>query len=585
MAASAAARRAISPEARTAIAGGARAEKARRRFWEFFRQGWHVVEGVPLEENAYIIALCDHLQALGEGWLVANKKANERQRERVIAHWARHGLTFKEGHLLVQNMIVNMPPGTLKSRILMVFFPAWMWLHAPSFAWACTSSNDENVRRDSDDHQKLIRSDWYRHTFSVTWEIRARHNAVGKWSTTAGGSRISRTILAGFVGIHADGILVDDPDDPMRVFNEPDRRRVHQKFSKAIENRVNHEMRSIRVVAQQRVHAEDLTGYVRAQSAWTVKARAGWMTFAIPLEAGKLPRDLPVETAFGWRDPRKVAANDNEPPEIMLPERYPPELIADKRLKLGSHGFESQYNQNPESLDGGWFKRINFRFFELAPDPRQPKPDRIEPRPPPEGCSKEKPYVVERDERSGKLKIDFLAITVDASFGSLNEKTASGVGLLVVGGVGMRRLVFDDATDLMSFSVTVETIKKLIRTYPARKVIIEIKANGPATIERLHELMLEAKLVGPDGNPVSVKIEAYDPGKDSKRARAAQMMPDVEAGLVFLLAGAHWLERFLKEVCVFPNAPRDDRVDALAQALAYYRDNNSLARRYEALSR
>lgn len=575
----------VSPEGRRAIGGGARAEKAKRRFAEFVDQGWHVLEGGQLEWNVYILALCEHLQALFEGWLVANGKANARQRANVIAHWQRQGLTFREGHLLVQNMVINMPPGTLKSRILMVFFPAWVWLHAPGFSFACASSNDENVLRDSDAHQDLVTSEWYRDSFGVKWELRHKTSAVKRWSTTANGLRISRTILAGFVGIHVDAVLIDDPDDPLRVFNEPERRRVHFKWTKAIENRVNHELRSIRVVAQQRVHAEDLTGYITAQSRWAPHNRAGWMSFVVPLEGGKAPGDLPEETAFGWRDRRpKPAANDNAPSVVMDPGRFPPEVIADKRRKLGSHGFESQYNQNPEALSGGWFSRGWFRFFKCAPDPTKPQLVEPPPRPRPDGCTLEETYVLERDHR-GALVLDWLTITVDASFGSLNERTASAVGLLVVGGRGLMRFVFDDRTDVMSFLGTIDAVKALVRMYGARKALIEIKANGPALIEKLQKAMTDGEIIGPDGKPIAVVIEGWNPGQDSKHARARAMMPDFEAGTIFLLEGALWLDAFLKELCVFPNAPRDDRVDAMSQLMAYYSAANDEYQRARAMAR
>lgn len=583
---------------RARLLKAAKSEKARRSFADFFQQGFHVVEGSTiLEWTPALKGICDDLQALFEGWLVANGRGTAAMRDRVIAHWTRHGLTFEEGQVLVQNEIFNLAPGTLKSTIAMVFGPAWVWLHDPSVKFGCSSSNDDNVKRDSNAHRDLVTSSWYRSNFGIAWKIKGSADAVGRWSTTAGGLRISRTLLAGFIGIHVDIFLVDDPDDAQKVWNEPARKQVQGQFSRALENRVNHEKRSLRIIIQQRVHVDDLSGYLRSLLKWSPENRQGWASFVVPMRFGFGPKDLEDETPFGYRDWRTVKG------ELMHPSRFDEQSLADKITKLGSHGVAAQYDQNPEVVDGGMFPRALWRFFRVADtllgQPGfHPSQEEADPRPRPEGCigsdaqpggpfgtrAEHPPYVLERN-KDGTLKLDFLCISVDSTFGSLDAKTASNVGLLVIGGQGARRFVFHDATKMRTFKQTCDAIKAILLLFPAKRIIIENKANGSSVIETLRDDVADQKVIGTNGKPVIVVVEGVETGGDSYIGRANAMQPAVEAGLWYLLDGAHWLAEFLAEVCVFPNGKRDDRVDAMSQAATYYSDNNEAMKRAMALAR
>ena len=55
----------------------------------------------------------------------------------------------------------------------------------------------------------------------------------------------------------------------------------------------------------------------------------------------------------------------------------------------------------------------------------------------------------------------------------------------------------------------------------------------------------------------------------SKEARAAGIVPSVEAGNVYLPASAPWLDAFLNEFALFPASKNDDMVDAVTMALNY----------------
>ncbi len=138
------ARRELSPEQRRTVARRASAVRMRRSLALFVQRSWHVLEpDTPLEWSWHHDALCDHVQAMLEDW-IAKKASPTEVRQRM------------------RDLVINLPPGTAKSRILMVHAVAWMWLRCPSWKVLCVSSNPENVKRDAELCRDLAGSPWYR---------------------------------------------------------------------------------------------------------------------------------------------------------------------------------------------------------------------------------------------------------------------------------------------------------------------------------------------------------------------------------------------------------------------------------------
>lgn len=562
-------------EARGAVADGAQAVLCKRYLYEFLKASWEELEpGVEFKDNWHVEAFCNHVQWCLEGWLVALGKGTEAMRARVLESWDAHGLSYVEGQLLVQNMIWNLPPGTLKSRILMVCAPAWMWLHDPSWSVCCISGNDDNVKRDSNAHRDLVQSSWYRSTFRIKWKILRKQDSVQNWKTTAGGERKSRSLGSGFTGVHCNALFLDDPDDADRVWNESARKGVQNKWTRSIKNRGKISLDlTVRIAIQQRVHIDDWTSAQVAKGIWSPDDRKAWAWVAIPVFYGAAPPNAPKMTPWGWADPRR-AANDNLQPAI-----FSDAALADEERDKGPEGFAAQYNQNPDRFDGGLIRRANVRFFRVE---GMPVPTRARPA----GCGvtedgRQEEALVLKYKPSGELDLDWLTVTVDCSNGS-ERVTASAVGILVVGGKGALRFVFDDLTEIMDIDKMYERVADAIEKWPATKCIIELKAAGSSVIANLKKRLAAGDIEWPDGSPAKVELIAYNPTNDSKESRAAAMIPAWRRGEIHVLEGQDWLyakmgdngrtldQGFVGEICTFPKSKKNDRVDALAQLLAYY---------------
>lgn len=614
MAATAAARAPISQGTRHTIATSARVEQMRRSLFEFVKASAATLEpGTEFDWNWHIEALCFHIQMMLEGWLVAagHAPANGTQRQRsirrrVMLSWGLHGLTFAEHSLLVQNMIANLPPGTYKSRILMVCAPAWMWLHCPTWSVGALSGTLDNVKRDSDEHRQLVESAWYRDTFGIEWEIKPTKGAVDHWETwfpktkKPAGVRKSRTLLGNVTGVHVDALFLDDPDDAHKVFSEAKRRDTQNKWSRAWKNRAKTLPIVLRIAIQQRVHTDDWTAAQIAKGIWSPKDRRAWAWLVMPLRFGRGPKGAPKVSPYGWIDPRwwmeRTAANDN-----LHAARFPEDVIADELRERGEDGVAAQYDQNPENMDAGMVKRGYVKFFRIEGEPltERARPigygltNKIDPATG-EPMAAEA-YVLKRDERTGKLDLDFLCVSVDCSNGS-ETAAASATAIIVFGGKDAMRFVLDDRTRVMGPLEMQDAIVQAVKDWEPTDVLIENKAMGPSQIAEL-EIALQDGVIGRDGLPILATVTSIEPGGESKEMRAMATLPVWRGGFIYVLDGAEWLYPkvtsagktidlgFVGEITGFPRVTRKDRMDAVSQAITHFRDAMSTARRWEIMTR
>lgn len=500
------------------------ARLAKESLADFIRLGWHVLEpGTELEWNWHIEALANHLQWMFEDW-----RAKKRDK------------TFVQR---VQRLLVNIPPGTMKSRIVSVFFPAWAWLHVPTWRVICLSANPDVALRDAMYSREVIESEWYRSMFAPKWKLSENTNAKGWFANTSGGFRKSSGFMAKVIGSRADAIIVDDPNDAHEVHSEVVRHGTNERWSTSIVNRVNDLRCALYIGIMQRVHEEDWSGYVLS--------RGGWAHLCLPME---FEPDVAAaaKNPFGWRDPRTVEG------EVLHAARFTPEVLAEQRLTLGSYGYAGQMQQRPAPAEGGMFKRSWWRTFAAEYETAK-----IVVRVGDGGVVRDDPREVTRLKLASAPKLDDLLISVDCSF----KKTAKGsrVAIAAIGRRGPDRFVIDVVARPMDIGETLVAIREMRAKYPsARRILIEDKANGSACVN-----ILSKELTG----VVEQKV-----GSDSKVGRATAVAPTVESGNCYLPDFAPWRDDFLHELSVFPNGAKDDQVDVFSQALIDMQGSNDAAR-------
>ena len=472
------------------------AEDMTHSLYAFLIGAWHELEpGNPFEDGQHIRAICDHVQYQLE--------------DRAIAL----GLMPKPvgwDKMRAQNLLIRIPPRSLKTVIVTIAASAWAWLRWPTLRILSLSSNPRVTTEASDKTRSLIRSAWYQNTFHPAWQIRADLDGTAKFANTAGGWRMARGITSRITGEGADWLIIDDPHDGQEVYSKAKREAVTNKWRRSVANRVNDPRYAIRTGIMQALHFDDWGQHRIAD---------GWGVLLIRMEFEM--RDAARVSPYGWTDWRKLEGEPIHP-------RFTAEWRAQERKDKGALDWAAQYQQDPAPIDGGIVKESDLRYYDELPS------------------------------------MESMCITVDAAF----KKTTSGsrVSVLVVGRRGPDRYVIDNITRPMHMVETMDAIRELRAKWPQckAKTLIEDKANGSEIVRQL-----KLEFAG---------VVAVNPGNNSKEGRLISVQSLFTGNNVYMPRHAAWLDDMKYEICTFPNAPKDDQVDALVQALLDMRISTGAAR-------
>lgn len=379
--------------------------------------------------------------------------------------------------------------------------------------------------------------------------------------------------FAGGVLVH-NCLIIDDANNPLDAGNKNERDKVNALWNDNQFNRVNDPIRSMRIGIQQRTHADDWTGNVISKlGLWSAENRNGWLNVVLPAEyeesrpAFELPEKLKARVA----NLPNIVTKDwrSKQGETLHPKRMTPEFIAgEKRRWAGTGSYAGQMQQRPASETGGKIQRAWLGWFRLSKGvkPEFDEEDKGWPRP--FGCDEKETVVIhEGHHRPGRWDFDQIVISCDPAV----KKTEAGSlwGMLAIGYRGARRYVLDDRSDRREPHEAVQTLKEMVRYWRPDRLLIEEKAGGSGLIDSIKLAMIDREV------PM-VAIEAVNPGTQDKELRLNAASATIANGLLFILDGAPWAEAVVTELCDFPAAPTDDRLDCITQCI-----NHDLPSGYE----
>ena len=458
-------------------------ELCRKSFKHFVRRFWHSVCIIPLVPARHIDVLADHCQAITEGEIT--------------------------------QLVVNVPPGSGKSTVVSILWPAWEWLLRPktqaifaSYGMSLSHKFSQQCRDlvDSDEYQRLIPQD---KAGNPVWSRKKNPDKVGEFWTSAGGWRLCTSITGTGSGHRGHRVVVDDPINVSESYTEKELLDVISWWDYRMSNRMVDPARAQMLVIMQRVHENDLSGHCISQGDYEL--------LCLPSE---FDPDRRCKTSIfeDWR---------TEVGELLNPDFHTFEVLARDKRKLGSRGFAAQHQQRPSPKGGliimeQWFKK----YGQLPSGPGT--------------------WLQSWDPKAGS-----------------KSKTSS----YVVGQVWFRPqsqancYLVDQVRERWNMLETVEAVKELSLKWPlATRKLMENKADGAALI-----LLLNQDLGGMV--PVSVK--------GSKEVRLEACSPQYEAGNVWVPGNAPWLDEHVKELTDAPVGRYDDQVDAASQALDWFRSHPS----------
>lgn len=489
-----------------------KAARAKQSLAEFTRQAWHVIEpnGRPFVSNMGSDAVIEHLDALGRGQ--------------------------------IKRLGVAVSPGTGKTSLCSVAYPAWMWARNPHWRTICASHAHALAKSIAAKFLRVVTSDWYLASFG----IRLQSDALQALLTEESGSRAALGVGGALTGLRADSGIVDDSLNAIDAQSKDRVNEVNTWFDTAFCTRFDGGENSPIVVVQQRLDVNDLIQHVR---------ELGYEILELP---ARFDPDRRCKTSI-WVDNRQTKG------QILAPEIHS-EAFLDEQLRiLRPIGFAKQYQQAPGVEEGNQFKVGMWNWCAL----RQQEASPLRPK----GARTSPPHILARRE-DGTLDLDLLCVTVDATGGSKSDD-ASALGLLTYGKKGQRRFVLEDSTEgpktfLESVADIIAALKRAVAMagrQPRTVVLVEKKALGQGAIEKLEKALADGDIKDQWGKPIVAKVQAFEPtGRGDKPQRAAAMETDIDAGLIHLMDGAVWVPGFVEEFGLFPKGTRDDRVDALSQA-------------------
>jgi len=406
-----------------------------------------------------------------------------------------------------KRLIIQVPPRIGKSYLSSKLFPAAYLLAHPDRYVGLVSYSAELAEGFSRSAR-----DYYRQAGGTFDPYK---QAVNDWGTQGGGGLWAAGVGGAITGRSGHLLIVDDP---VKNREDADSPRVMEKlwdwYTSTLYTRLEPNVGSI-VIIQTRWSENDLIGrLIESEMNVSEKGREGWTILDLPAiseDPGSRP-PLPehCNIVTDWRE---------EPGLALCPQRYGIDEYERIREAIGTRDFAALYQQRPAPEGGNMFDPSWWQYYDQL---------------------KELP------------EFQRVILSVDCTF--TNTSSSDYVVGSVVGQAGNSFYVLDMVREKLDIIGTINMISRMYKKHALSGTVIELAASGYAAYQ-----LLQKKVPG---------LIGFKPEK-SKVARAAGIVPIVEAGNVYLPASAPWLDVFMNEFSLFPAAKNDDIIDSIGMAINY----------------
>src|SRR5262249_25163712 len=137
---------------------------------------------------------------------------------------------------------------------------------------------------------------------------------------------------------------------PVDAQSDTQRDRLNHWVSNTLLSRLDNKQTGVIILVQQRVHLQDLSGYLAESGDWTV------LSLPAIAEAGES-----IATGDGAFHSRAAG-------EALHPELEPLESLERLRQQIGSEVFAAQYQQTPVPPGGAMIKKAWLRYYDKLPE-------------------------------------------------------------------------------------------------------------------------------------------------------------------------------------------------------------------------
>lgn len=452
-------------------------------YFEFFKFAFGLLFPNEKYEDAFHIEyLCNRLQA---------------EVERVIRREEKN-----------KDIIINIPPRSSKSLITSVCLLPWVWIKMPSAPFICVSFDEDLSYLNAQYSRDIIKSDEYQALFGSLFKIRNDADGKGFFQNNKGGFRLSKTTGANITGHKGLFILVDDPQNPKTAESEVKRKDAITYYTNSLYNRLTPINLGVRIIIMQRLHEEDLTGYLLKTDP------ESYEHICLPAE---LSEDLTKDNV------KPIMLRSKYIDGLLDPIRLGSKILRSFKKVLGSRGYSGQYDQKPSPDEGGIIKK---QWFDIV-----------------------LPESLSRD-----IVNEPIHFFIDSAY---TEKTENDpTAILTCFKQGNFLYVVDVQQVWLEFPELIKFIKQYVATYQLSadsKIFIEPKASGKSIASQLRA-------------ETALNIVETAPPDTDKVTRAHAGTPKMESRRVRLVAGGY-IHDYLNQLAAFPNDIHDDMVDVTVNAI------------------
>jgi len=447
-------------------------------FYEFFQRAWHIVEpSIKLSTNWHHKYLCDVLQE---------------ECERIIANKPK-----------TRDIIINIPFRATKSILVTVMFPVWCWIKNPKLRFITASYSADLSIEHSTRSRDIINSDWFKERWGELFHIKKDQNLKSRYENNFLGVRRATSVGGTVTGQGGDFLIVDDPVSPQHAASEIERENANEWYRTTFYSRLNNPHTGIRIIIMQRIHDNDLSGFLL----YGGESRIKYQHICIPAE---ISNDV---------KPKKLESFYDED-GLFWSDRFSRTILDDYKQALGSYGYAGQLMQTPTPLNSGmikgeWLKIDQYKIV---------------------------------DENT---VVNFV---IDPAYTS-NEKNDPSA-LLAYTFKDNKWQIIDCVNVYKEFPELVRFIPQWVTKngYSNRsRIYVEPKASGKSIVQTLQK-------------ETGLNVREDKPPSKDKVARVQDISASLESGRVSLLRGK-WNEEFVQQLVKFPSAKHDDMVDCLVMAI------------------
>lgn len=263
----------------------------------FIRRAWKSLEPAqPYCHGWHIDALAEHLEAVTAG--------------------------------KIKRLLINIPPGTMKSMMVGVMWPAWEWgaMGNKSNRIIGASHEAKLATRDNLHMRRLVASPWFQSLWPTI--LTSDQNEKTFFQNIDMGWRQSCAVTS-MTGRRGDRVIWDDPHSVEDAYSQAALETATRVFRETLPTRLNNPDSSAIIIVMQRLAEDDVSGEI-------VRGDFGYEHLMLPME---YEPGRACKTSIGFSDPRK------EEGELLFPARFSREVVDRDKKIMGPHAVAGKLNR------------------------------------------------------------------------------------------------------------------------------------------------------------------------------------------------------------------------------------------------